>query len=429
MGSTFSDHVPKYFGQAFNNDNKRLAEYFLDGIYGANAASRTVFWPPERVLDTATLKTIYDMGYRYTFADQMKHFVKWFGRSAALGTSGYRINEVNGVKIFPIHDDTSLYLEQTLDAGSALPIRQLLSRRSRSEVQDQLVVLWRDLGDFTSDAKATSYDANVRWLASRPWIRVVTPPQILAGQVQYPRQDNGQLEGNWGTIDRGVGQSLAQSAKDWIDWASGGNYDNWYNGSVNEQGLQDRLFGATNAFGKIGTNGYGHSQQAWLAVSNIPATFSNSVSNPLRGLAGVVLHSAMFQTAFHNTPAGNQARFSTGDYMYPDNGMNQTLADFARFSQSQARFAKIYDRVRQWNETIRGDGFGKEQVDVDLDGNVEYLLFNSRVFAVFEAKGGRMTAAWIRHHSSKKVWQVAGNWASYGGTDTEEEGALSLIHI
>jgi hypothetical protein len=64
---------------------------------------------------------------------------------------------------------------------------------------------------------------------------------------------------------------------------------------------------------------------------------------------------------------------------------------------------------------------------VDLDGQDEYLLFNSRVFAVFEGKGGRMTAAWIRHHSTKQVWQVAGNFASYSNTDTEDEGASNLV--
>jgi hypothetical protein len=426
LGSTFSDHVPKYFPQNFNNENKALGENFLDGIYGSNTASRSVFWPPERILDTASLDAISGMGYSYTFADQMKHFVKWFGRTSALGESGYRINEVNGLKILPIHDEVSTYLEQTRDEGSTLPVRQLLSRRSRSNVQDQVVVLWKDMGDFSSDTKATSYDTNVRWLASRPWIRVVTAQQIAGGQVQYPRLDNGQLVGNWGTINRDTAEPLAQTAKDWLDWASGGNYDNWYNGSTNEQGLRDRTFGTANTFGRVGDTG--NSQSAWLAASGIPSTIANSTSkNPVRTLAQATLHAAMFQTAFHNTPAGDLSKFSTGDYIKPDNGTGQTLADFARFSQSQARFAKVYERVQQWNSNANSATLGAETADVDLDGQNEYLLFNSRVFAVFEGKGGRMTAAWIRHHSTKQVWQVAGNFAAYSNTDTEDEGASNLV--
>ena len=46
---------------------------------------------------------------------------------------------------------------------------------------------------------------------------------------------------------------------------------------------------------------------------------------------------------------------------------------------------------------------------------------------MLEGKGGRMTAAWIRHHSTKQVWQVAGNFASYSNTDTEDEGASNLV--
>ena len=38
-----------------------------------------------------------------------------------------------------------------------------------------------------------------------------------------------------------------------------------------------------------------------------------------------------------------------------------------------------------------------------------------------------MTAAWIRHHSTKQVWQVAGNFASYSNTDTEDEGASNFV--
>jgi hypothetical protein len=34
-----------------------------------------------------------------------------------------------------------------------------------------------------------------------------------------------------------------------------------------------------------------------------------------------------------------------------------------------------------------------------------------------------MTAAWLRNPTSGKIWQVAGNFASYSNTDTEDEGA------
>jgi hypothetical protein len=99
------------------------------------------------------------------------------------------------------------------------------------------------------------------------------------------------------------------------------------------------------------------------------------------------------------------------------------LASFARHSQSQARYAKLYERVNTWASIANGTTLGSEAADIDLDGVNEYLLFNSRLFGVFETKGGRMTAAWMRNPTTGKVWQVAGNFAAYSNTDTENEGS------
>ena len=366
IGSTFADHVPKYFNPEFNLANRQLADEFLTGIYGS--VSPNIFWAPERVLDDESLTIIKNMGYNYVFADQMRHFLKWFGRSAALGTAGYRINEVNGMKIFPIHDVTSEYLDQIRDEGSAMPVRQLLSRRSRSNVQDQVVVLWRDMGDFTTLAKADSYEANVRWLGSRPWIRVVTAQQIADNQIDYVGQDDN-IYTTWGTESRGTGQNLVQTAKDWVDWATRENYDNWYDK------LSSQTFGATTAFGRVGTSG--HANSAWSAVNSVNAA-------NLQKVARAVIGGAMFQTAFHfPSETTDLSKFSTGDYIYPANN-TETMADFARNTQSQTRFAKIYERVQQWDATATASTLGAEEADVDLDGQPEYLLFNGKVFAVFE---------------------------------------------
>jgi hypothetical protein len=64
-------------------------------------------------------------------------------------------------------------------------------------------------------------------------------------------------------------------------------------------------------------------------------------------------------------------------------------------------------------------------LDVDLDGEVEYLLRNNRVFALFEAIGGRCTAAWSREASTGRVRQIVGNHLSFSGSETEQEGAAN----
>ena len=420
VGTTFADYMTKYFPEEFNASSKTLSQQFLNTIYGngSTVTSTKVFWPAERVLDDATIGKISSMGYTYTFADQMRHLFKWFGRSSALGTDGFRLNKVGNVKIFPIHDFTSEYLNQTLDEGSSLAVRQLLSRRARSGVQDQVAVLWRDLNDFATDARSDSYDANVRWLASRPWIRVVTADQIANNEVSYVGTD-GNTYGEWGAIDRGSA-TLATVAKDWVDWASGENYDNWFSGGNNRPGLRNQKFGGSAAatFGQVGDNA-GQADQAWRGVRNVNGVFQPG----LRNLADGALHSAMFLSGFHSTTnTADLTKFSTGVYINPNPGTGQTLAPFSRNSQAQARFAKIYEEVNAWSSTAGTSTLVRTNKDVDLDGSAEYLLYNRRLFGVFEAKGGRMTAAWMRDPDSGKVWQVAGNFAAYNNTDTEDEG-------
>ncbi len=413
-GSTFSDHILKYFPADFNASNVDLAESFLDQIYGNGqpAASRDILWTPERVLDDETLAQISTLGYVATFADQSRHFVKWFGRTSALGTDGFRINTVNGIKVFPIHDTTSEYLDQTLDHGTTRAVRELLSRRARSSIQDQVVVLWRDMGDFSSASKATAYDRNVRWLASRPWVRIVTAQDILNGQVPYIGQD-GNTHTTWGTVNRGSGLNLVQTAKDWIDHATQENYDNWFFGSAYEEGLSPRTFGATTPFGQVGVNG--HSNSVWQAIATL-------APGGLTTLGEAALHAAMFQTAFHNTTNHNLSKFSTGDYIYPDTDTGQTLADFARIAHAQTRHAALYARVAQWAASPPATAIATAE-DVDLDGANEYLLYNAQAFAVFEARGGRMVAGFTRNTHTGAVYQMLGTQPAFAGTDSEEEGA------
>jgi hypothetical protein len=437
LGSTFADHVLKYFPLEMNHQNVMAARDILDGIYGSGSAqsSRSVFWPCERVLDNASLEQIRQIGFPYTFADQGRHLQKWFGRTSALGNNGYRINEVNGMRIIPIHDAASDYLAQTYDTGTAIPIRQLLSRRSQTTggkqndpykfIEDQVVTLWRDLGDMGNDTILTSYETNVRWLVNRPWVKLVTATDIAAGRVPYKGTD-GQSYTTWGTAVQGNNKTLTLAAKDWIDHANQESYDNWYNGSSYEEGLKNKRFplrGSTLVPQPFGQPGVANtiSDRVWTSLSDI------ATSQPLSALAQAALGASLFQTAFHTTSNNDLSKFSTGDYMNPDTGTGQTLADFAKFSQAQTRQAGLYARVQQWANTASSTTLGSATEDMDLDGENEYLLYNSRIFAIWERQGGRMTAAWMRDPSTQMVWQVAGNLASYSGTETEDEGASNLV--
>jgi hypothetical protein len=112
--------------------------------------------------------------------------------------------------------------------------------------------------------------------------------------------------------------------------------------------------------------------------------------------------------------------------MYPATGSNP-LASFAVNAQSQTRFAMQYKRVDQWLAAAAGLSSTQTSAeDVDLDGEDEYLLYNSSLFVMFEREGGRLVGAWLRDSRNGSVYQVMGNVVGYSGIDTEFEGTSNV---
>ena len=427
LGSTFSDHLLPYFHTAFNADNLSLARDFLTNIYG-HMPSTNVLWTPERVSSSDVLQKVAEAGYGYTFVDQMRHITKWFGRTSALGDDGYRINQINATKTFVINDSASSYLFQSDDNGSPLLSRQLLSRKARATPHDQIVTFMNDWENFGTKTNADNYDKNMRWLGARPWIQIVTPDQIVKGEIDTSVPPDG-VGDQFGTVNRGSNLTLAKVAKDWVDHATEENYDNWYNGSSLEESLRDKTFNIrtgvalTTPYGTVGVSGIVNS--AWTSVSGIapgPATIG------LTTLARATLHASAFETAFHDNMNNDLSKFSTGAYIYPDTSF-QNLAGFSKASQAHTRDAAIFARVNTWAQAAASGSYANssvsEQTDVDLDGENEYLLYNDRFFGFFERLGGRMTAAWLRDINTGYVSQVTGSLASYAGSETEEEGTVN----
>ena len=416
FGTTFADQVVPFASSAFTADSVDLANDVLTDIY-SSAPSSTVFWPAERVVDDSVLATIKSMGFTHTVVDQMRHFFKWFGRTQALGETGYQINKVNDIGIFPIHDFASTFRFQNEDLGLNLPLRELLSRRARSAKQDQILSLLCDWGDFSNLDNANAYDLNLRWITNRPWIELVTLDDVASGGVDLsqPADDIGDT---WGAVDRGTGQSLQPSAKDFIDHATQEDYANWYDGQIgSEEGLSNKVFevrpgvSLPESFGEVGVTGLAH--DTWTEV--------DAISHGSTGQLGrSVAHAAMFVTAFHEQQNSDLSKFSTGTYIYPDTDLNN-LSDLSILAQSQMRFAVIYKRVDEWAVAPPNVATTSAE-DIDQDGEAEYLLYNATSFAVFESIGGRCVAAFARNPVSGSVYQIIGTQPAYAGSETEEEG-------
>ena len=419
LASTFSDHMMPYFTTAFNVDNIKLANEYLQDIYQTVISSNHVFWTPERLLDKDVFDKIKAAGYRATIVDQSEHLQTWFGRSEALGNRGYQMNRIEDVVTFAINNSASDFRFATQDGGLNIPLRSLFNRKARSD-WDQVVTIFSNWEDFANNASAGAYDTNVRWMANRPWITFVTLQDVMNGRVDLNGDGNGD---NWFVQDRPSIVGQPKKSHNYINYASQGNYDNWYLGSSKEEGLIGKIFeirpGANlpKAYGMLFTGGV--VSDSWDRVVGI-------VNTNLGKIARSAMHASVFQTAFHNQPSVDLRKFSNGEYINPDSSSNR-VASFAGIAQAQTRQAAIYKRVDTWLSSAAGITTPQTELsDVDLDGENEYLLFNNRVLAIFERIGGRMVAAWTRESTTGRPYQMIGNQVGNADSWNEREGAWNV---
>ena len=417
LGSTFSDHILKYFDAAYNRANVQLAADVLNEIYGGSATSRVVstnvFWIPERVADVETLKQVKtNLGFRATILDQTPHLLEWYGREEALGNNAYKINRIYlempsgdwpSIDAFVIATAANNYRYVNSDGGLPTELRRLFNRRARSGAGQisTLFYMWEDL---SANANADAYDRNLRWMANHPWIQVVALDEALDGE----------------TVNRDLRAADGSQAQDWVHHAANRSYDNWFFGSARHEGLAPKLFEV-----RFGTNlpsGVRYGSMTNGLLSNAWKTVRGLTNAAVRRLAQQALFASTFETAFHQEDNGNLARWSFGDYVSPASAW-QGLQGFSWKAQGQTRLAALYGAVDDWaNRTLAA--VEVVAADVDLDGENEYILRNDAVMALFERSGGRMVGAWRK--SGTNVVQMIGNFVSMPDSGTEDEGTANV---
>lgn len=417
LGSTFSDHILKYFDAAYNRANVKLATEALNEIYGGSptsgVVSTNVFWIPERVADVETLKQIKtNLGYRATILDQTPHLLEWYGREEALGNNAYKINRIYlempsgewpSIDAFVIATAANNYRYVNTDSGLPTELRQLFNRRARSGA-DQISTIFYMWEDLSANANADAYDANLRWMANHPWIQVIALDDALDGEI----------------ANRDLKTSDGMQSQDWVHHANNRDYDNWYYGSDRHEGLAPKLFEV-----RLGTNlpsGVLYGSMTNGILSNVWKTVQSIANADVKRLAQQTLFASTFETAFHNETNSSLTRWSFGDYMNPAAGW-QGLQGFAWKAQGQTRMAALYAAVDNWaGRTLTATEV--VSADVDLDGENEYVLRNNSVMAIFERSGGRMVGAWLKTGSN--VVQMIGNFVSMPDAGTEDEGVANV---
>ncbi|HEY8240167.1 MAG TPA: hypothetical protein VIH35_01910, partial [Kiritimatiellia bacterium] len=319
-----------------------------------------------------------------------------------------------------INNDASNYRFQNNDSGLNMPLRGLFNRKARAGAQDQVVTLLSNWEDFGSTTQADAYDKNIRWIANHPWVQLVALDDIARQQIDLGGDGAGDA---WYVIDRG-NAATNKISHNYIQHAARGNADNWYVGLTNEEeSLQQKVFeirpgtNVNKAYGMLYFPGL--ITDTWAQVTAIADT-------NLAKLGRGAMHASGFETAFHSEDNNDLTRYSIGTYVSPD-ATYDALAGFSKQAQAQTRVAAIYRRVDSWAFTASSVTVVQAtSEDVDLDGENEQLLFNDRLFAVFERIGGRMIGVWVRDILSGRVYQALGNQLGFAGTENEQEGAYNV---
>ena len=421
LGSTYSDHVLKYYPDAFNAANAAMAEDTLNAIYGngEKVVSSNVFWLSERVADWNILQKLARMGYQATVVDQTPHLLEWFGRETALGNDAYKIQRYwaygtdstqgEEIKAFVLSSAADQFRFANTDSGLSADLRHLFLRRARTGEAAISSIFYR-WEDFTGTENADGYDRNLRWIANHPWIQVVTLDQALTDETLSNA-----------LVWKDVCATNGMGMQDWVHHACNGNYDYWYYGdasrgihSRNLESLYAKQFEirqGTNMPAIYGDATNGIVKAAWAAVAGI-------TNADVKRLAEATIFASAFETAFHDEDNNDLSRWSFGEYMYPADDRDKGLMAMSWKAQSRTRLAAVFAEVDAW--AAANDGLQAYSKDIDLDGEPEYILRNNAVMAIFEAEGGLMTGAWLKEGTN--VWQMVGNFAAQPETGYETHG-------
>lgn len=408
---TFADHMMPYFenknGFGANSRLMAMTQKLYKKVLGVN--SGPMFWSSERVLRGQTFEDILKdehgqaTGFEFTVLDHLTHIGEWFGYGEVFNSvKTHKINRINGVGCFLINHGPSQFQFEPQDGGANDNLRRLFLIKAMDPDQEQVIVTaadWEVLSGNKDPNKADQYFDSLRWMANRAWIEIVTLEDIAQRQ--------------WGEVDRGFDATLKPVASDWLHHASEQNYDNWYYGHPLEESFASHIpelrpgQNHARAMGDVATRGtlFGDS---WFEVSSAPP-------GRLQELAEMVFASALYRTAWHSEDMHNLHRNAQGGYDVPDQTRDNIIG-FAYGLQTHIGDSAIVARAAHWAASVNLSSQSQAvKEDVDLDGEDEYLLFNDRLFAVFENDGGRLKAAFVRDQLTSEGYLIIGSLMSFPG--------------
>ncbi|MGF1571844.1 MAG: hypothetical protein ACFCU1_02100 [Sumerlaeia bacterium] len=424
----YSEHIMPFFEGQMNQDSIQLNEEYLQTVFGVDAPNEnSTFWIPERVVRGSTFADLTATGYGWTILDQINHLKTWFGNEVA---QGYKIHRINGVNSFMINDEPDRFKFANTDGGLWIDTRSELLELALAEDQEQLIVVFDDWEAYAGRSflsfnlgtdNPDNFNTNIRWLANHPWIQMVDLEQVAGFE--------------WTPIDQGTDINLPFETYDFLDHATEGSYENWYQGSDLEEDFdgyrpfirKDLNTRTTKRFGALTTYNPSNGQ----AVFKGPGTIAQDVfqqtfvgTSEIESRLGRLSYStATFETAWHDEDNGE--RCPDGTYCIPDNTFDN-IAAFAKEQQflNLRRSGGVFAEAAAWAKSNPTTTVTQAK-DVDHDGEQEYLLFNENVLLVFENDGGKAIAGFAKNPADGTAVSLLSNLLGFPDTDDETEVATN----
>jgi aminoglycoside phosphotransferase (APT) family kinase protein len=363
IGGAFSQNVMPFFSETVNRRqvNEELALYRRHLQWDLRQVR--CFWVPERVWDTrlaALLRSseLLNGGYRHVLLDD--RLVHAGGESYA-GSARERFDRERPLELesflpWEIADGGGLVmLPISRDLRYAIPpfapealerLGEILGWMAASGDERALAIYGDDLEKAAGvggwdPLHPRRYEQFLQWLRERSWIRPVLLSEWARGRAAAGVR----------TIERGTFYELARC------WRAGEDYRGWYDDP----------------------NCAEHRRYLTQAEQALRAAEERGADAALLELGWMHLLHCCYETSWHDPRPG------AGD------GGERSLAGWAAALTSHARSCILLSAAAEW--AARRDGTAHaELVDLDADGDLELVVKNRHLLAVFSPRwGGRLT--------------------------------------
>jgi hypothetical protein len=461
IGGVLAEHIMPYFEGPVNAAALELTDSLNQAVYSVSAAEAKVMHTPERVirsqdtglspLDGHTFEDIAASPYAATYLDEVTHLHWWFypGESRT-PDQGYRhkLHRINGVYCFVINDREDQAKFGNHDGGAVMDTRTSLLQKALYGNSSEIVVVfddWEALAGKSFDPvqgvsvpndNPNQYHNTIRWLANHPWVRIANLKDLLALALANPSAF---------VVDHGTRHDLPIQTYEWLKHASEDSYHYWYYDSNagyagNEQSFYDLVPVITGEQGDYHARGETPAQdgpplpsgmkhgdlntpgtlmyEAWQAIESAPP-------GRLRDLGLASYQAMIYETAWHEEDSADYADADGyGAWLYPD-GTWDGVNTWALRLQNHVRGVGLYAAAAQWADSARtallGDATQVRTVDLDWDGEAEYVIRNLTGFAVFERYGARCVLACAYDASSGSAEVIVGAPVTNPSAAGEEE--------